>query len=232
MTRAEVKAEIDIGWLSWQVAAIFLGFGSDHTRMDALIGKGIRIEWKRSALASKNGISTRRVALDGVLRLTGKTAAMLLDEHFPRRKNDSAIRQQTVAVLDSCEKRDAFRSKHNRVSDVVARWMARPEEDMSFGELRLIFALLNLARRVNRFELMVTSKQLERAAQLDRESLPKARRSLERRKILRTERNGPKGWIYTLHDPVTGLPLESSEEDERDSVTFLPEEEWAETSHS
>jgi hypothetical protein len=58
------------------------------------------------------------------------------------------------------------------------------------------------------FQVIQSRKQLEKGTGLDHETLPIARRSLERRNILTTERSGTE-WVYTLLDPKTKEPFDN-----------------------
>jgi hypothetical protein len=199
MTRAEAKKQIDSGWLNVNLAGMFLGVDLDRERLEHFVATG--------AVETRTDGNSVRFKLDDICATKGQTSQQLLNKHFPRNHQRKANVVQRIAVLGTCAQRDAFRRKYDRLHKTVSEWIALPEEDFSAGELRLIHQLLTRAREVNSFELILRAKQLERVTGLDDEALPKARRSLERRGILQTERSGTVAWRYRLCDPDTRQPL-------------------------
>jgi len=199
MTRHEIRKQIATGWVNKSVAAMFLGFDLDAAKLDPLINAGVLTTWTRG--------TTPLVRFDDVLAATKQTANEFLDKHWPINRQRKPESVQTVNVLDTCAKRDDFRRLWDRLHRHVSMWIADADEDLSNGELRLAFQLMQLCRRASGFELILTAKQLQEATGMNREGLPKARRGLERRNILRTERSGTTAWVYSLCDPKTGLPI-------------------------
>jgi len=207
MTRAEAKMQIDTGWVTGNLAAIFLGFDLDHQRLKMYVEMG--------ALSSRTDGGIRRFKLDEVCALAEKTPQELLNLHFPYSRQRKPALLQKIAVLDTCAKRDEFRRKWDRLHKAVSEWIAMPaKQRIDFGELRLIHQLMKRARDVNGFDVIVKAKQLEKETGLDRESLPKARRGLEDRGILIAERSGTVAWRYRLCDPETRQPLTGGDDEE------------------
>lgn len=193
------KRQIDSGWLTSNLAGMFLGFDLDRSQLDSLAELGV--------ISRRDDGGIERYSLDDILVYTGQTAQQLLSRWFPYSRQKKSTTLQRVSVLNTCQQRDIFRRNWDRLYRVVSLWIANQDEDLSVGELKLAFQLLERARAMNRFELVLTATQLQRSTGLDREGLPKARRGLERRQLLRTERNGTTAWRYWLCDPATGKPV-------------------------
>jgi hypothetical protein len=204
---------MDTGWLTASLATALLGFDLDRKRLDDLVKIGI--------VDTRTDGSILRFKLADVCSFTVQTSQQLLNRHFPYNRQRDPDAGQQLGVLDTRAKRDAFRRKWDRLHKAVSEWIASPEEDFSAGELRLIHQLLTRARKVSGFELILKAKLLEQVTGLDDEALPKARRSLERRGILQTERSGTVAWRYRLCDPATRQPL--TDDDDNTRIKFVEE---------
>lgn len=196
--RNEIKKDLERGWVHNIVAMALLKV--DFTALEEMTRQGI--------VSSRSDRGSTLYRVDDILAITQSSAKELLNKHFPvRRQKKSASRRQ-VNVFTTQTQREAWRRNWHRLHEHVGALIASPEEDARVGELRLIHQLMRLAYRVNSFQVVQSREQLEKGTGLDDETLPIARRSLERRNILATERNGT-DWVYTLLNPKTKQPFDS-----------------------
>jgi hypothetical protein len=220
VTRAEVKKQIDAGWLTMRTAMLLMGLDLDFAAFERRVEAGM-------LTVVNDGAGERLFRLHDVLALSNRndlSSKQLLDKYWPvnKRKNP-APKQQQNGLLNDAE-REEFDVGWFRLHRYVAKLIASPDEDFRFGELRLVHQLMAWAQRLNTFELVVTGEQIEKATGLDDEAWPKVRRSLERRNILAAERNGSLGWVLTFLNPLTRGPFESLTDCK---LVMIPESSWS-----
>jgi hypothetical protein len=135
----------------------------------------------------------------------------VLDRLYPIKRKRQDPSRQLARVLLTSEERDEFHRQMDRLQRHVSNLIADKAEDFTTRELKLFYQLVELARRVKTFQLIVTAKKLMTLTGLDDEDLPKARRALERRFIIRTKQcSVDTAWEFMLLDPATREQLPES----------------------
>lgn len=214
MTRNEVKKQIARGWLNSLAALAFLQV--DLSMFDNMVRTGM--------IDTKVERGVKLFKLDDILAASGKTAKEVLDRSWPVDRRRKATRRQRMVPLKTQTEREAFNRKWFRQHRRVSQLIAAPNADIRPGELKLSHQLLALAHNVRSFDLVLTNKELTDATGLDGDSLPKARRGLEGRGLLKVDMEGMP-WMYRLLDPRTAQPVSDDDPDEDTLVT--PSESWA-----
>ena len=220
MTRAEVKKQIDHGWLTTQAAMSLMGLFTTYDEFLKILGDG-------GIDAVKDSKGGWLFKLEDILLHThcrNKSAKQLLDEHCPIIRKKKPVKRQLVTVLHTQTEQNEFNRRWFRLHKHVSKLIASKEAHIQFGELRLLHQLLQMSRRLNTFVLILTSDQLEKATRLDDSSLPDMRRSLEARNIIKL---GPKvsgGWVLIFLDPRTKEPFGSLGDP---SIPMTPDSSWA-----
>jgi hypothetical protein len=220
MTRAEVKKQIADGWLTTKVAMTFMSFDLDATAFKTCV--------ENTYVGSmKNNDGTLLYKLGDVLASTDLSAKQLVDKYWPVRVPRKDARKQTVKALTKTGNA-LFLHEWHRLHDQVSDLIARKEEDFTHRELKLFHQLMSLSYKLKTSELILTSKQLEKASCLDNEYLPKARRSLERRDILITTPNGNTGMVFTLLNPRTKRAFDADVFAIAPDIPIIPAPGWGE----
>ena len=199
MTRAEIRKQIKAGWISRRLAAIFMGFDIDVAQLDPYIERGMLDTRKQ------NGV--QMIKADDVLVFADETVDELLDKHWPVNRQKKGSKRQQTLILATREQQDEFNRRWFRIHRHISSFIAEPKEKFDHRELRLMHQLMELARRVNNFELVLTAEKLMDATGLDDEWLPKTRRKLQTRGLINFERNGTTEWVFTLLDPKKEQPF-------------------------
>jgi hypothetical protein len=216
--RNEIKKDLERGWVHNIVAMAFLQV--DLSVLEEMTRQGI--------VSSSLDRSSTLYKLDDILVFTQRSAKELLNKHFPVRRQKKSPSRQQVNVFTTQTQREAWMRNWHRLHEHVGALIASPEEDARVGELRLIHQLMRLAYRVNSFRIVQSREQLEKGTDLDDETLPIARRSLERRNMLLAERNGTE-WVYTLLNPKTKQPFDNQPVAD---ILIEPASSWSEWTES
>jgi hypothetical protein len=219
MTRAEVKKQIDAGWLTTTVSMRLMGLDLDISRFRMMVKVG-------RLTAVKDNTGEQLFKLEDVLEHSiwyDKSAKQLLDKFFPISRRKKPVTEQRTSILHSQTDHEEFNRRWFRLHRHVSTLIASPDQDFRFGELKLFHQLMEWSRRLSTFELVITGEQIEEATGLDDEAWPKMRRSLEARSILMAERNGSLGWVLRFLDPLTKSPFESLADN---ALVMFPHDSW------
>lgn len=220
MTRAEARKQVNTGWITAQLAALLMGFDLDSSRLDAFVETG--------AVRAQTGPTGRVLSVTDLTSVSDLEVNKALDKLWPIDRRRKTARVQTMRVLATQTAQEAFNRRWFRLHRRVAKLVADPDANLSYKEMKLIHQLMALSRKVRGFELLLTNRQLMDLTRLDDEWLPKTRRALEGRDLIRVTSGGPV-WVYTLLDPKTKQPFE---EDDEDGPVLVASGTWADLDHA
>ena len=177
MTRQEVRKQVRSGWLTRRVAALLLGFDLDMSKLDTAI--------EHFAVTAKIIDGEQRLNASDLLSFADKDLNQILDGCLPIDRQKRSVRRNSWRPLTTQTARDAFQLCWNRIYRHIMQLVATDEEDLTSGELKLIFQVLGAARYYNRFDLTFTDQKLMKVTGLDSRGIyRRRRRSLERRGVL------------------------------------------------